>query len=82
MKFPLPILLSLALATTACGRLSDVGQAPELTPLAQSNEALAMAAPPPVDVLAQRDPLRAASLWTGGRQSLLGDRRAGARGTS
>ena len=80
MKSPLPILLSLALATTACGRLSEVGQAPELTPLAQSNEALAMAAPPPVDVLAQRDPLRAASLWTGGRQSLLGDRRAGARG--
>ena len=29
---------------------------------------------------AQRDPLRAASLWTGGRASLLGDRRASARG--
>ena len=80
MRPTLPILIAATLAATACGRLSDVGQAPELTPLAQSNEALAMAAPPPVDILAQRDPLQAASLWTGERGSLLGDRRAEARG--
>ena len=80
MNPSLPILLCAVVATAACGRLEDVGKAPELTPLAQSNEALAMAAPPPVDILEQRDPLRAASLWTGGRQSLLGDRRAGQRG--
>ena len=80
MRAPLPLLLIVALATTACGRIADVGQAPALTPLVQSNEALAMSAAPPVDILAQRDPLRAASLWTGGRQSLLGDRRARVRG--
>lgn len=80
MRPSLPMLLTAALAMTACGRMADVGRAPELSPLVQSNEALAMAAPPPVDILAQRDPLRAASLWTGGRQSLLGDRRARARG--
>lgn len=80
MRSKLPILLAASLAVTACGRLSDVGEAPELTPLVQSNEALAMAAPPPVDILAQRDPLRAASLWTGERGSLLGDRRAEMRG--
>ncbi|WP_179380971.1 flagellar basal body L-ring protein FlgH [Jannaschia marina] len=73
-------LAFLALSATGCSRLADVGQAPELTPVAQSAEHLAMATPQPVDILAQRDPLRAASLWAGDRQSLLGDRRAERRG--
>ncbi|WP_299818238.1 flagellar basal body L-ring protein FlgH [uncultured Jannaschia sp.] len=77
----LPLLfLCAALALGACGRIKDVGQAPELTPVQQSNESLAMAAPQPVDILASRDPLRAASLWTGGKRSLLGDHRARNRG--
>ncbi|CTQ33237.1 flagellar basal body L-ring protein FlgH [Jannaschia rubra] len=80
MKSTLPILLAVLIGTTACGRLSDVGQPPEMTPVTRSNESLAMAAPPPVDILAERDPLRASSLWTGNRQSLLGDRRASVRG--
>ena len=74
----LPFVLALSVA--ACGRLADVGQAPELTPLVESNETIAMASAPEIDILADRDPLRAASLWTGNRQSLLGDRRAGRRG--
>ncbi len=76
------LLLSVfvALSFSACGRLADVGQAPALTPLVESNETIAMSAPPEIDILADRDPLRAASLWTGSRQSLLGDRRAGNRG--
>lgn len=76
----LPVLLLVLATTSACGRLASVGQAPELTPVAASAEHAAMAAPQPVDILAQRDPLRASSLWTGGRQSLLGDRRASVRG--
>jgi flagellar L-ring protein precursor FlgH len=79
MKPFLPVLAIFVLLS-ACGKIADVGQAPELTPAVQSAEHLAMTAPQPVDILAQRDPLRAASLWTGDRQSLLGDRRAGGRG--
>ncbi|MGB3553143.1 MAG: flagellar basal body L-ring protein FlgH [Jannaschia sp.] len=77
---PLTTLAILALAVTGCGRLADVGQAPELTPIAQGNEHVAMAAPLPVAAVADDGPFDAASLWTGGRQSLLGDRRARQRG--
>ncbi|SDY44423.1 flagellar L-ring protein precursor FlgH [Jannaschia faecimaris] len=77
---PFFIFVVLAVATAGCARIADIGQAPQLTPVAQSAEHLAMAAPQPVDILGQLDPLRAASLWTGGRQSLLGDQRAGQRG--
>jgi len=73
-------LTCLVVGVSGCARISDVGQAPELTPVVQSAEHMAMAAPQPVDILAQRDPLRASSLWTGDRKSLLGDRRAGRRG--
>lgn len=79
MKSLLPLAF-LAIGVAGCGRIADVGQPPELTPVTQSAEHVAMAAPQPVDILAQRDPLRAASLWTGDRKSLLGDRRAGRRG--
>ena len=79
MKPFLPVLAIFVLLS-ACGKIADVGRAPELTPVVQNAEHLAMTAPQPIDILAQRDPLRAASLWTGDRQSLLGDRRAGGRG--
>lgn len=79
MKFAIFLFLTM-IAATGCSRIANVGQAPELTPVVQSAEHTAMAAPQPVDILAQRDPLRAASLWTGDRKSLLGDRRAGQRG--
>lgn len=77
---PLLFLILTVVAATGCSRIANVGQAPELTPVVHSAEHIAMAAPQPVDILAQRDPLRAASLWTGDRKSLLGDRRAGRRG--
>lgn len=79
MKSLFPIAF-LAIGVVGCAKIADVGKAPELTPVAQSAEHIAMAAPQPVDILGQRDPLRAASLWTGDRKSLLGDRRAGRRG--
>ena len=77
---PFFLICATALLASGCGRIADVGKPPELSPLVESNEHVAMAAPQPVDILAQRDPLRAASLWTGDRKSLLGDRRAGQRG--
>ena len=77
---PLFLISLVAFGAAGCARISDVGQAPALSPVVQSAEHAAMAAPQPVDILAQRDPLRAASLWSGDRKSLLGDWRAGQRG--
>ncbi|UWQ18433.1 flagellar basal body L-ring protein FlgH [Jannaschia sp. M317] len=68
------------LAATGCSRITEVGKAPELTPIAQGTEHVAMAFPAPVPLLVDRDPVMEASLWTAGRQSLLGDRRARDRG--
>ncbi len=77
---PLVSIVAICAVVAGCGRLSEVGRAPEMTSVMESAEHRAMAAPQPVDILGQRDPLRAASLWTGDRKSLLGDRRAGRRG--
>lgn len=82
---PLPIILCLVLTSTGCARLADVGQAPDLTPIGRDAEADALAALPapeaaPLRVYADPAPLVGASLWTSGRASLLGDRRAEATG--
>lgn len=72
--------LALALTLTACGRAAQVGQAPELTPIHQTEEFMAMTNPPldlPVD---SGRPEAAASLWAGGGSSLISDRRAAIRG--
>jgi len=66
---------------TACSRLEDVGKAPEFTPSDTAAEVGAMH----VTSAAQqtvRYPTRGdrASLWSGGRGSLLGDRRASLQG--
>ncbi|MBJ3763181.1 flagellar basal body L-ring protein FlgH [Maribius pontilimi] len=75
------ILFSLALGTTtACSRLADVGQAPELTPMAQSTEIAAMRSPGLPRFVEPERPIDQASLWTGARGSLLGNRRAATRG--
>jgi flagellar L-ring protein precursor FlgH len=79
-----PLLLAL-LMTTACGRIADVGRAPDLTPIGADPEAAALAALPPPEPAPQRiyaDPsdLVGASLWEQGRASLLGDRRADSTG--
>lgn len=70
-------ILALA-ALAACGRLDQVGRAPEFTPTEGSNEYYAMtnAAFP----AAEEPPEDQASLWNASRQSLLGDRRAATRG--
>jgi flagellar L-ring protein precursor FlgH len=69
-----------ALAAAGCSRFEDIGRTPELTSASAGNEVFAMnvaAVPEAAHVPEQAD---SASLWTSGRASLLGDRRAGQRG--
>lgn len=78
---PLFALATLVLTLSGCGdRLENIGRPPELTSIEGSREAAAMnTLPLPRDVTA-RTAADGASLWTGGRRSLLGDRRAQAAG--
>ena len=77
----IPLLLVLILATAACARLEDVGKVPAFTPIDQSAEAQAMRAPLPLDgAVSLSRGQQTASLWSGARGSLLGDRRAERRG--
>lgn len=73
-------ILCLVLALSACQRVANVGQVPELTSPRQTEEFIAMTNPPleiPVD---SGRPEAAASLWAGTTSSLLSDRRAATRG--
>jgi flagellar L-ring protein precursor FlgH len=70
-----------ALATGAgCARLENVGRAPDFNSTAQGNEVYAMNVRglPVAQTVAARH--EGSSLWTSGRRSLLGDRRASQRG--
>lgn len=76
----LVLLLAICSLQSACGRIADVGQSPEFTTSSSGTEYQAMiSAPIPTDRTLARDP-DAASLWSGTRNSLLGDRRAGQNG--
>ena len=77
---PIYLILLVPLALGACSRLENVGRAPAFTPLETSNAYSAMYSAPLPETTEPQRAIDAASLWTGGRQSLLGDRRAGARG--
>lgn len=61
---------------TACGRLGEVGRAPDFTPLEGSYEHHAMYSTPLPETTQQNGPTDASSLWTAGSSSLFGDRRA------
>ena len=74
------LLSGLILALTACQRLENVGRAPAFTPPEDSNQFHALYSSPLPETTEKQRAADAASLWTGSRQSLLGDRRAGARG--
>lgn len=74
------VALTLLIALTACGRVQNIGQAPDLSPNMANEEHRAMLTPslPAYDTSTRR--IDQASLWSGERQSLLGDRRALTRG--
>lgn len=73
-------LMVAVLAVAGCGKLEQVGRAPEFTGLEGSDQQYAMyASEMPEDVAAQTAG-DGSSLWTGGNDSLFGDRRAAHRG--
>ncbi|AWD21979.1 flagellar basal body L-ring protein FlgH [Fuscovulum blasticum] len=78
MTRKLPALL--ALLPAACGDLSQVGRAPDFSPLEGSYQHHAMYSTPMPEMADPSGPTDASSLWTGGTESLLGDRRAAKRG--
>ncbi len=80
IRYALITLCVGAMTLPACGRLKDVGQAPELTPVESSAEVTAMRSPGLPRFLEPERTVDQASLWTGQRGSLLGNRRAETRG--
>lgn len=65
-----------AASVSGCARFDHIGKAPTFSPATATKEHNAMLSPGlPLRVDAQ-SPTEAASLWSGARQSLLGDRRA------
>jgi flagellar L-ring protein precursor FlgH len=69
-----------ALVLAGCGKLGQVGRAPEFSPVVGSDQHYAMySAALPEDVAADA-PSADSSLWTAGTASLFGDRRAATRG--
>ena len=73
-------LLGLLLLLAGCARLEDVGRQPDFSPVGESHEHAAMAYLGLPEDLDRHDPGDQASLWSGGRRSLLGDRRASKQG--
>lgn len=73
-------ILILCLVLSGCGRLDQVGRAPEFSPLEGSYQHHAMYSNPLPEDVAPDGPTDASSLWTAGRTSLFGDRRAVRRG--
>lgn len=75
------VMITLALSmTAACGRKDHLGKAPSFSPPADSQEHAAMISPGLPLRLEEERLVDQASLWSGTRQSLLGDRRAIQRG--
>ncbi|MBA3910412.1 MAG: flagellar basal body L-ring protein [Rhodobacter sp.] len=72
--------LVLSLAVAGCGKLGQVGRAPEFSPLEGSSQQYAMYSSNMPQDVGPRTPSDASSLWTGETDSLFGDRRAAQRG--
>lgn len=71
-----PLIFILA----SCGRLSDVGQLPDLSETAGTPEYYSMTIPSFTENSSQTSDLDSASLWSGKKNSLLGDQRASKAG--
>ena len=80
MKESLVLTVVLMSALAGCGRMDHLGKPPSFTPTMNSTEQLAMFDPGLPLESAGSTPFEEASLWDGGRKSLLGDRRAARRG--
>lgn len=79
-KHKLTLCLGILVMISGCSKLDHLGKLPSFTPVDSSTEYQAMMNPGlPLTVDTTR-PVDRASLWSGGRQSLLGDRRAIQRG--
>jgi flagellar L-ring protein precursor FlgH len=78
MKIGIKVLIGLSLM--GCQRLSEVGKAPDFTPVETSSEYFAMTQPSMTEPRELMQSGAEASLWAGSRGSLLGDRRAGQAG--
>lgn len=70
----------LVAALTGCGKVDHLGKPPSFTPTVDGPEFQAMMAPGLPRETAVTRRIDMASLWSGGSQSLLGDRRAIKRG--
>ncbi len=81
MKTSLLPFLGFTAFLSACGDRADhIGKAPSFSPPAETVEHAAMVSPGLPLTIRPETPLNEASLWSGSRQSLLGDRRAIRRG--
>ncbi len=69
-----------ALAVSGCGKLGQVGRAPDFTGLEGTGQHYAMYSASLPEDMAAATPSDASSLWTAGTDSLFGDRRAAQRG--
>lgn len=86
MKLGIISVLAVAIVTSGCDRLSNVGKPPAFSPVTDAADRsvagvsparAALASPPPADF---RQGSARSSLWNAGPASLLGDRRAQRRG--
>ncbi|SMP07516.1 flagellar basal body L-ring protein FlgH [Shimia sagamensis] len=73
-------ILLVALAVSGCGRTDHMGKAPSFTPTTNNQEHYAMMNPPLPQQASVSRRSDTASLWSGNKASLLGDRRAASRG--
>ena len=73
-------LLLSATTLAGCGDIGDVGRAPSFSGIAGSDQHHAMYSARLPQDMAPATPSDASSLWTGGTDSLFGDRRAAGRG--
>lgn len=80
VEMTIQILMVVVLALAGCGKLNQVGRAPEFTGLEGTDQHYAMySAPLPEDVPGATAS-DGSSLWTAGTDSLFSDRRAAGRG--
>ncbi len=80
MRFISAIFLLVALAVSGCARTDHIGKAPSFTPTTNNQEHYAMMNPPLPQQTTVSRRSDTASLWSGNKASLLGDRRAAQRG--